>query len=146
MSVQNLRRKKSFRLFVLFLIILLAALTWWWADKNDNQIAKNIALVGGGLAAVGAGLEISETDIDLKKLWETGSIKESILARDENGDLLNIGVICDAQKEGYYNYNCSDFKTQEEAQAVYEQCDTDVSGLDRDKDGIVCEHLPKTKK
>lgn len=58
------------------------------------------------------------------------------------------------------NLNCSDFKTQGEAQAKYDSCadkiasdnDTtkeqvrsvDVYGLDHDKDGIVCEALRKT--
>lgn len=55
------------------------------------------------------------------------------------------------------NLNCSNFATQPEAQALYESCaqkialdnDTstealkniDVYGLDRDKDGVVCEAL-----
>jgi hypothetical protein len=52
--------------------------------------------------------------------------------------------------------NCANFATQEDAQALYEECakqieannievedakSIDVYGLDRDKDGIVCEHL-----
>lgn len=42
-------------------------------------------------------------------------------------------------------YNCSHFKTQAEAQAVFEQCggvDNDVHRLDGNKDGSVCESLP----
>lgn len=42
-------------------------------------------------------------------------------------------------------YNCPHFKTQAEAQAVFEQCggsDNDVHKLDNDKDGQVCESLP----
>jgi len=42
-------------------------------------------------------------------------------------------------------YNCSDFSTHAEAQAVYEACggvNNDVHELDRDKDGLVCESLP----
>ncbi len=42
-------------------------------------------------------------------------------------------------------YNCSDFSTHAEAQAVYEYCGgvtNDVHGLDRDKDGSACETLP----
>jgi hypothetical protein len=37
--------------------------------------------------------------------------------------------------------NCSDFATQEEAQAVYNQDPSDPNGLDRDNDGIACESL-----
>ena len=107
---------------------------------------KTGAAIVGGVAALATGLEIADTDFDLKKLWETGSLKESLMDRDENGNLRNIGMICDAQAEGYYNYNCSDFLTQAEAQAIYDQCGNDINGLDRDKDGIVCESLPKNKK
>jgi micrococcal nuclease len=43
-------------------------------------------------------------------------------------------------------YNCSDFKTQAEAQACYERCmkekGFDIHKLDRDGDGRVCESLP----
>jgi hypothetical protein len=52
---------------------------------------------------------------------------------------------------GTYNcdtdtYNCADFETQAEAQAVYDYCDGlgfgDVHRLDADGDGVVCESLP----
>ncbi len=42
-------------------------------------------------------------------------------------------------------YNCSHFKTQAEAQSVFEQCGgvgNDVHRLDGNKDGSVCESLP----
>jgi len=42
-------------------------------------------------------------------------------------------------------YNCANFKTQNEAQTVYETCggvDNDVHRLDRDKDGLACENNP----
>ena len=43
-------------------------------------------------------------------------------------------------------YNCSDFNTQAEAQAVYEYCldlvGYDVHRLDGDNDGVACEALP----
>lgn len=41
-------------------------------------------------------------------------------------------------------YNCSDFSTHSEAQAVFEACggvSNDVHRLDADKDGIACESL-----
>ena len=40
------------------------------------------------------------------------------------------------------SYNCSDFATQADAQAVFNQDPSDPSGLDNDNDGIVCESLP----
>lgn len=39
--------------------------------------------------------------------------------------------------------NCSDFDTQPEAQAHLEDDPSDPDGLDRDGDGIACEHLPQ---
>ena len=42
-------------------------------------------------------------------------------------------------------YNCSDFKTQAEAQYVFDLCGgkvNDIHKLDSDKDGAVCESLP----
>jgi hypothetical protein len=38
--------------------------------------------------------------------------------------------------------NCSDFATQPEAQAVFDQDPSDPSDLDRDDDSIACESLP----
>ena len=42
-------------------------------------------------------------------------------------------------------YNCTNFKTQKEAQQVFDSCGgvkNDIHKLDSDKDGIVCESLP----
>ena len=41
------------------------------------------------------------------------------------------------------NCNCSDFQTQAEAQAVFEAFSDDRHGLDRNKNGIACESLPR---
>jgi len=49
-------------------------------------------------------------------------------------------IIC-----SYNAYNCSDFKTHAEAQAVFEYCggvSDDIHRLDGDNDGIACESLP----
>ncbi len=39
-------------------------------------------------------------------------------------------------------YECSDFKTHEEAQACYNACNDYSSKLDDDRDGLACEDLP----
>lgn len=39
-------------------------------------------------------------------------------------------------------YNCDDFASQEEAQAVFDQDTTDPNQLDDDDDSIACETLP----
>ncbi len=145
-KMQNLRGSKNARLIVLLIIIAIAAGMYWYGEKTDNKILKVGGAAVGTVAGVATGLEVADKDYDLKKLWETGSLKEALMKRDENGNLVNIGLICDAKEEGFYDYNCDDFQTQEEAQAVYEACGADVMGLDRDKDGIVCEHLPHAKR
>ncbi len=140
------------RLIALLIIFALAAGLWYYGDKTNNKGAKIAAGVAGGVAAVATGLEVADKDFDLKKLWETGSLKESLLARDKDGNLItDPNKICEASEKGFYNYNCKDFLTQPEAQKVYETCKKrsgkeDVFGLDRDKDGLVCESLPKKKK
>lgn len=52
----------------------------------------------------------------------------------------NSGYIC-----SYNAYNCDDFSTHAQAQAVFEACggvDNDIHRLDGDKDGLACESLP----
>jgi len=145
-KLHTARKSKKTRLIVLLIIFAIGAALFWYGNKTDNNILKIGGAIVGGVAGVGAGLELAEKDYDLQKLWETGSLKESLLERDEDGNLLNIGRICDAQEEGFYDYNCADFSTQPEAQQVYEECGTDVNRLDGDNDGIVCEALPKESK
>ncbi len=149
--MKNIRGNKNVRLITLLIIIAMAAGLWYWGDKNGSTGAKIAAGVAGGVALVATGLEINDTDFDLKKLYETGSFKESLLARDKDGNLTtNPNVFCEAQEKNFYNFNCKDFLTQGEAQKIYETCKTktgkDNFRLDGDKDGIVCESLPKTKK
>src|SRR3989339_635810 len=58
----------------------------------------------------------------------------------ESKPATNGNYIC-----SYNAYNCSNFSTQNEAQAAFEACggvNNDIHGLDRDKDGVVCESLP----
>lgn len=39
-------------------------------------------------------------------------------------------------------YNCADFLSQADAQAVLRLDPSDPNGLDGDNDGVACEHLP----
>ena len=136
--MNKIRGNKNLRVVVIGLLIAGAIAVWYY---SDSKAAKTAAVAGGAVAAGALALELADTDVDLMKWWETGSLGEAVLPRDEDGN-LQIGAICDAKDEGHYDYNCSDFETQTEAQAVYNQCGTDVNRLDGDKDGIVCEALP----
>jgi hypothetical protein len=141
-KLNKARRSKNVRLIVILIIFAIAAGMWWYGDRTDNKTLKTGGAIVGGVSGLAAGLEVADKDFDLQTLFETGSLKESLLERDEDGNLLNLGLICDAQDEGFYDYNCDDFETQQEAQRVYEQCGTDINRLDGDNDGIVCEALP----
>lgn len=141
------RQNKNCRLTLIGVLILIvvALLVFWWKAK----IALWIILI---LLVSAFGVEYFDYDVDLGKLWETGSVSES---RVEHKNGIKIfGEDCASN-----NLNCADFKTQWEAQEKYDYCadkiaddnqttkenirSIDVYGLDRDKDGIVCEALPK---
>lgn len=62
---------------------------------------------------------------------------------DDDGSGGDSGTDTDAgDSSGTVDYNCSDFETQEEAQAVLDDDPSDPHGLDRDGDGVACESLP----
>lgn len=96
------------------------------------------------------GLEASQNDWDLGKLWETKSFQESKISRDESGNILfdKFGEITTDSTKGKEadEYNCDDFSTQPEAQKFFEKVGgvgNDVNRLDGNKDGDACESLPK---
>jgi len=128
---KNLRRSTNVRLLVLLSLLIVLAICYFVFEKFRIWILGLIAVV-----LVAFGLELSGTDIDLNKMVETGSIKESMITKTENGTWL-IGE-CEKKE----NFNCDNFAYQEEAQTLFEECggvENDVHGLDRDNDGIVCE-------
>lgn len=128
------RRSKRVRIYTIVGLLILTTIAFVVFEK-----ARLWILAGMFILMAALGLEIAEKDLDLGTLMETGSISGSVIQRDEDGNLTNIQAICDASD---YNYNCSDFKTQKEANDVADQCEFDVFGLDGDNDGIVCEALP----
>ena len=81
-EVSNLRRSKKVRLYVigglLIIVILLAifveSIRWW--------------MVGvGTVLLIALGFEVANTDVDLGSVIETGSISDSVIERDEAGNL-----------------------------------------------------------
>jgi len=75
-------------------------------------------------------------------IWGSCFQKESTLSlsTDQKNTSLK-DYVCDLNL-----YNCSDFKSQKEAQEVFEACggiSNDIHRLDSDKDGQACESLPK---
>ncbi len=142
------RQNKNCRLAVIgALILVVLALLVFWGKAKWMLIAILLILF------VAFWIQVADYDLDLGKLWETGgNIQESRVMQKDG--LKVFGSECITN-----NLNCSNFSSQEEAQAKYDTCaaqiasdngvdgervkSVDVFGLDRDKDGEVCEALRK---
>lgn len=144
-GLKKLRASHKFRLwFIGILLIIVAILFIFWQKARIALVVIFLTL----LAAFG--LEVSQNDWDLGKLWETKSFQESKISRDEAGNILfdKLGNITTDKSLGKKadDYNCDDFSTQPEAQAFFEKVGgvgNDVNRLDGNKDGVACQALPK---
>lgn len=144
-TVQRLRASHNFRLgLILVLMAITAILFYFWEKGRIVLIVAFIAL----LAAFG--LEVGKTDYDLGKLWDTKSLQESKVSRDESGNILfdKLGNVTTDSSKGKKadEYNCDDFETHPEAQSFYMKVGGtkyDVNRLDGNKDGQACESLPQ---
>lgn len=102
------------------------------------------------------GMEVYDYDLDLGKLWETGSIEESRVETITDWEGNDRRIITGNCNRADFDLNCSDFSTQADAQAEYNRCadsiaannpgidvrKLDIYGLDGNNNGIVCEALP----
>ncbi len=154
MSLQKARNTKSTRLwFLVLLVVIVIALYVMGIIKKGFAIGIGILL----LAAIG--IQTFDYDLDLATLWETGSIKESRVQHTKDGVVLKGDCVKPAGKADEYDLDCDNFATQAEAQKKYDYCaaqiaennsglnksqimSLDVYGLDRNKNGVVCEALP----
>jgi len=140
----KLRFNRKFRIIlILVLMIIVAVLFFVWEKARIALVIAFVALAGA------LGLEVSQNDWDLQKLWETKSFQESKVSRDESGNILfdKLGNITTDKSMGKKadDYNCDDFSTQPEAQAFFQKVGgvgNDVNRLDGDSDGEACESLP----
>lgn len=137
------------------LLVLVIALYLLGFIKKGFAIGLGIIL----LAAIG--IQTFNWDLDLGTLWKTGDINASRVQtiNTKDGKITLTGNCVLPGKDGKGDLNCDNFKTQEEAQAKYNQCaeqiaasnkldstkvrNLDIYGLDGNKNGIVCEALPK---
>lgn len=146
-AFSRLRGNRNFRLGLILVLMIIAAILFFFWEK------ARIALVIAFIALLAAfGLEASQTDFDLGKLLQTGSLQQSKVSRDESGNILfdsNGNITTDSTKgKKADEYNCSDFSTQPQAQSFFEKIggtEKDLNRLDGDKDGTACESLPKEK-
>ena len=150
-QLAELRQSKNARMVflgVLFLILVVLFFTW--------GKAKGVLIGLMILVAIAMGIEATNYDIDLGKLLETGNVQESRVQSTKDG--IKLYGSCIKGGIDKTDINCANFKSQVEAQAKYEECavqieknnsqvknakSLDIYGLDRDKDGKVCEALPK---
>jgi hypothetical protein len=144
MKINEMRSSKKVRLWTIGGLIVLAGVLLFFVKSTWAKVVLGSVIA---LLAVAFGLEAKNTDYDVVKLAKTGSLSASKIERDPaTGNLINVDAFCNAQEA---DYNCSDFKTRDEAQSVYNRCKTlgknmDVYGLDGNNNGLVCEALPKT--
>lgn len=134
-EVASWRKNKNARFGIIIgLLVIVAIIGFMFEATRAWMIGIGVVLL------IALGLEASNTDVDLGKLIETGSVEESFIQRDESGNAI-YGATCEENV-----YNCGDFSTQSEAQEVYDTCTSaenrDRHGLDRDGDGVACQALP----
>ena len=156
-EVSNLRRSKKARLYVIGgLLVLVAVLAFFFEGLRLWMLGIGIVLL------VALGFEVANTDVDLGSVIETGSISDSVIERDAEGNLeasteggFLTSILRDKEgnevSEGTSGakrtdeYNCDDFATQPEAQKFFENAggiEGDVNRLDGNKDGVACQSLP----
>jgi hypothetical protein len=111
------------------------------AAKTTFGIAIAAIVAALGLGVTGNDIDLGKS-IDQGSMVKTTSVTDFITGESATGSFLGMGgVKCEAD-----SYNCADFKTQDEAQEVYEKCGgkgKDIHQLDRDLDGFACTGLPK---
>lgn len=150
-SLKKLRNSKNGRMTVIGILMLVVILLLIFWGKAKGMLIFILVLL-----AIAMWLEGFDYDADLGKLWETGSYSESRVETVTNSDGETIRVITWNCNRSEFDLNCSSFATQEEAQAKYNQCASEVAannpwidvnkldiyGLDGNNNGIVCEALP----
>jgi hypothetical protein len=111
-----------------------------YSGSKKRKFGKGILGVVIVILLGALGLELSNNDFNLGKLFSDSSLSESKVMRDINGN-----VVTDGTGKSADQYNCSDFSTQSQAQKFFANAggpSKDLNGLDGDNDGQACEDLP----
>ncbi|MDC0506147.1 hypothetical protein OAN96_00980 [Candidatus Gracilibacteria bacterium] len=151
-AVAKFRNSKNARMgFIAALILIVLALLIFWGKAKAVLWAIVVVL------AIALAVEGFDYDVDLGKLMETGSYEQSRVETIKDSDGNSVRMITGNCNSKEFDLNCKDFSTQTEAQAKYNACAEeiasnnpgidvkkfDIYGLDGNKNGIVCEALPK---
>lgn len=142
------RGNRNVRLIVITVLIVIVGILFVVWEKARSALVGILLLL---LAAFG--LEFTQNDFDIGKLWDTKSFEQSKVSRDSAGNILfdKYGEITtdSAKGKGADDYNCDDFETNPEAQTFYLKVGgrgNDLNRLDGDKDGEACESLPQNSR
>lgn len=142
-NTQNTKQKHKTRLIIIIILIIICAIIYFRnmnfsnmnslqgikdeisANAKPDSLEKKIVL-GAATALTAAGV------YEAYQIWRTPS-----------GDEVPEGT---KGAKATNDYNCSDFKTQGEAQAFFDKAGgvlNDTNKLDGNKDGVACQSLPK---
>ncbi len=142
MSLKNkwreARRNSKYRIAIIGILFAITAVMLYYAKPLWMKVLLSFIL---GILGIAGGMEVTGNDYDVNKIIETKSLEKSKIEKTEDGHWKINDAQC--QKEAI---NCVNFKTQKEAQEMFEYCGgttDDIYRLDGDKDGIACEALPK---
>lgn len=156
-TISEVRSSKKARLYIIGgLLVVVALLAFFFEGLRLWMLGVGIVLL------VALGLEAKNTDVDLGSMMQGNSLSDSVIERDEEGNLeasADGGFITRIlrDKEGNVvaegtagakfedEYNCDDFTTQGEAQTFFDNAGgvaNDVNRLDGNKDGVACQSLP----
>jgi len=156
-EIANWRRSKKARLYIIGgLLVLVAILAILFEGLRLWMLGIGVVLL------IALGFEMAETDIELGSIMDGNSLSESVVERDEEGNLETAedgGILTRILRDREGNevaegttgakfadeYNCDDFATQPEAQVFFDNAggiEGDINGLDGNKDGVACQALP----
>ena len=156
-KVADWRKSKKVRMYIIVgLLVLVAVVAFLFESLRWWMLGVGVALL------VALGLETTNTDIDLGTLIDTGSLSDSKIERDADGNLSSSedgGLLTRVLRDMEGNevpkgtagakyadeYNCDDFATQQESQRFFDNAgglSNDVNRLDGNKDGVACQALP----
>jgi hypothetical protein len=147
-TITKYRYNRTVRTVILVALLLILLAMYFLRGKMKWLLLVLIVVI-----TLALWVQVADYDLDLGTLWKTGSFTESRVQTKKWVKIVWSDCLSDS-------VNCSNFQTQSDAQNKYEYCsdkialqndgkdkqaikNLDVFGLDGDKDGTVCEALPK---
>ncbi len=165
-KLNHYRNQKWIRLLIIGLLILLVLVLYFRNVNTSNlttvegakqelgqnfkpdTLEKKFLLGALSILGVAGGMEVANTDFDVKKLIQTkGDFAASKVLRDKSGNILTEEDLKQGKAGKYTDeYDCKDFTTQRDSQVFYDKAGGakgDTNRLDGNKDGVPCQALPK---